>query len=402
MSDSHFTTIQMSGEDKKPEPKKWAPLALGFRPFFLLGIWFAVLLMIASLAVFAAGIGPYNYFTPSLWHGHEMVFGYATAVIAGFLLTAARNWTGLPTPSGTSLALLVLLWLAPRLLSAMPFLPAAAFALLDMLFLPVLAVVLGRVILKAKQAHNYPVPLLLLLLSLCNMGVHLDVLGFAEAAAAPVMQVAVIIIIALIVLIAGRVVPFFMQGPIGRRPADHKLIERMALPSVLLVAVAVVIANPWLSMMAALIAALVHGIRLYIWFDRAILAHPMLWVLHAGYAWLVAGFLIYGVAVFMDMAIMQALHAWTVGAIGLFTLGMMARVALGHTGRRIESLPWVVPAFMLLFLATCMRVILPLISPHLLNIAVPISAAFWIAAFMIIGIRYSAILLRARLDGKPG
>jgi len=400
MSDSRFSTNRTTDADKAPE--QWAPLALGFRPFFLLSICFAVILMLVSLAVFATGFGGTVYFTPSLWHGHEMVFGYATAVIAGFLLTAVRNWTGLPTPTGRSLAVLVLLWLAPRLLSVVPLLPAAAFALLDILFLPVLAVVLGRVILQAKQTRNYPVPLLILLLGLCNAGVHLDMLGLAEGLAGQSIQVAVITMVALVVLVAGRVVPFFMQGAIGKSPVSYKWIERAALPSVLLLAGAVLIANPWLSMISALLAALVHSIRLIGWFDRAILKQPMLWVLHAGYLWLIAGFLIYAVAVFVDMAMMQAIHAWTVGAIGLFTLGMMARVALGHTGRPIEPLPGVVAAFVLLFVAAFARVVLPLISVQLLNFALMISAISWIAAFLIIAVRYAFILLRPRVDGKPG
>ncbi|PIP01988.1 MAG: hypothetical protein COW18_08995 [Zetaproteobacteria bacterium CG12_big_fil_rev_8_21_14_0_65_54_13] len=400
MSDNRSSAARIAGADKTPE--QWAPLTLGFRPFFLLSICFAVLLMLASLAFFATGFGGTVYFTPSLWHGHEMVFGYATAVIAGFLLTAVRNWTGLPTPSGRPLALLVLLWLAPRLLSVVPLLPATAFALLDILFLPVLAVVLGRVILQVKQAHNYPVPLLVLLLGLCNAGVHLDMLGFAEGLAGQSMQVAVITMLALVVVVAGRVVPFFMQGAIGRRPVSYQWIERMALPSVLLLAVAVLIANPWLTMVSALLAALIHSIRLIGWFDRAIFRQPMLWVLHAGYLWLIAGFLIYAVAVFIDMAMMQAIHAWTVGAIGMFTLGMMARVALGHTGRPIEPLPGVVAAFVLLFVAAFARVVLPLISVQLLNAALMISAVSWIAAFLIIAMRYVFILLRPRADGKPG
>ncbi|OIO74408.1 MAG: hypothetical protein AUJ57_02280 [Zetaproteobacteria bacterium CG1_02_53_45] len=392
----------MAGEERKPEPDKWAPLALGFRPFFLLGIWFAVLLMLISLGGFASGIWHYNYFELPLWHAHEMVFGYATAVIAGFLLTSVRNWTGLPTPSGKALALLALLWLAPRLLSALPLLPPPLFALLDMLFLPVLAVVLARPLLQARQPHNYPVPLLLLLLALCNTGVHLDVLGLLEGVSKPAMQIAVCLIVALVVMIAGRVVPFFMQRSIGSRPAGNKWIETLALPSVLLVAITIAAATPWLMIIATLLAAVVQTVRLIGWFDRGLLREPMLWVLHVGYAWLIAGFLLYALAVLVDLPTVQAVHAWTVGGIGMFTLGMMARVALGHTGRNIVALSWIPAAFILLFIAALARVLLPIIRPELLDMSVHISATCWIIAFIIIGIRYSSILMRARADGQPG
>ena len=402
MAGSGFTEIQITTEESKPEPKQWAPLALGFRPFFLLAIWFAVLLMLASLGGFATGIWHYNYFDLPLWHAHEMVFGYAVAVIAGFLLTSVRNWTGLPTPSGTSLLLLALLWLTPRLLSAVPFLPGVGFALLDLLFLPVLAVVIGRPILKSKQAHNYPIPVLLILLGLCNAVVHLEVLALLEAVSSQALQIAVVIIIALIAVIAGRVVPFFMQRSIGARPSAHKLIEKLALPSVLLVAVTIAIDNPWLIINATLLAAVIHGLRLISWFDRAVLKEPMLWILHVGYAWLVVGFLIYAIALLMDLPTMHAIHAWTLGGIGMFTLGMMTRVALGHTGRTIQALAWIPAAFILMFIATLMRVILPMIKLELLDMSVHISATCWIIAFIIIGIRYSSILMRARVDGKPG
>jgi len=350
MSGKGFTTIQISKNDNLPPPQQWAPLALGFRPFFLLGIWFAAVIIALSLTGFTTGTWHYNYFDLPLWHAHEMVFGYATAVIAGFLLTSVRNWTGLATPSGLSLALLALLWLTPRFFSALTFIPPSAFAMLDLLFLPILAVVLGHLIFKAEQSRNYPIPIILLLLALCNAAVHLEVLELVKDVATQAMEIAVCLIMALVALIAGRVIPFFMKGGIGIKPEENRRIEQLALPSVLLVAITIAIGHAWLICISALFAALIHAVRLFYWFDRAVLREPMLWVLHAGYAWLVAGFFIYGLAVILDLASIHAIHAWTVGGIGMFTLGMMSRVALGHTGRKIEALPWIPTAFILYLL----------------------------------------------------
>jgi len=383
-------------------PSAWAPLALGFRPFFLLGTYFAILLMLGSLAGFVADLRLPGYFPLSIWHAHEMVFGYAVAVITGFLLTSVRNWTGLDTPSGRILALLALLWLAPRLLCFLTVLPPPVFALLDMSFLPVLAVVLGRLILKAGQTHNYPIPLLLLLLSLCNAAVHLDALGLASDLFSPAMQIAVVMILALIVVIAGRVLPFFMQGAIGVRPEASPLIERLALPSVLLFALALASAQDWLIVSCALFAGLIHGWRLLGWVRGAVLKQPILWVLHAGYAWLAAGFLLYALAELAGLPTAHAIHAWTLGAIGMFTTGMMARVALGHTGRKIEALPWIPAAFVLVFLAAVIRVALPSLLPAFMEEAVLLSAILWILAFCMIALRYTSILLKVRVDGKPG
>lgn len=402
MSDNIAVTVQIASQDAPPGPGKWAPLALGFRPFFLLGIWFAVLLMLVSLGGFAADIKAPNYFDLPLWHAHEMIFGYASAVIAGFLLTSVRNWTHLPTPSGTPLAWLALLWLTPRLLSFITILPPEVFALLDLLFLPLLAIILGRLLVQARQPHNYPIPLLLLLLGLCNAAVHLEVLGLLRDASAQAMQIAVMTIIALIAVVAGRVLPFFMQRGINARPDSYQAIEAMALPSILLFAGSIALGQAWLSITTAMLASVVHGIRLGGWFDRQILREPMLWVLHAAYGWLVAGFLLYALSIAMHSPVVQAIHAWTLGAIGMFTLGMMARVALGHTGRNIEAPPWIPAAFTLIFLASLIRVMFPLFNPGLLEVAVISSAALWMLAFSMTGLRYTFILLHARVDGTAG
>lgn len=402
MSDNAPESIQIASQGEPTALHKWAPLELGFRPFFLLAIWFSVVLMFVSVCGFILDIQLPNYFDIRLWHAHEMVFGYAVAVISGFLLTSVRNWTGLATPSGMSLGLLVLLWLTPRIFSFLTVLPPTVFVLLDGLFLPVLAVVLGRLLIQAKQAHNFPIPLLLFLLALCNGAVHLEMLGFVKDVSSQAMQIAVLTIVALIVVVAGRVVPFFMQRAISLRPVTHDAIEKFALPSVLLLAVAIGFDHPWLTSGAALLAAVIHGLRLYSWFDRAILKQPMLWVLHAGYAWVVAGLLLYGVAVLVDMPAALAVHVWTLGGIGMFTVGMMARVALGHTGRNIEVLSWMPLAFTLTLLATLARVVLPMAYPSMLDVSIVLSATCWIIAFVIVGLRYTSILLRARIDGKPG
>jgi len=395
-------SIPISKQAEPSGTNKWAPLALGFRPFFLLAIWFSVLMMLVSVGGFIADIQLPNYFDLRLWHAHEMVFGYAVAVISGFLLTSVRNWTGLATPSGMSLACLVLLWFAPRVLSFLTLLPPTVFALLDGMFLPVLAIVLARPLLQAKQAHNYPIPLLILLLALCNAAVHLELLGFVMDVAAQAIQIAVLTIVALMVVVAGRVVPFFMQRAINVRPAADKTIERLALPSVLLFAAAIGFGQAGLIIVTALLASIIHGARLFSWFDAAILRQPMLWVLHVGYAWMIVGFLLYAAAVLWSMPVAHAVHTWTLGAIGMFTLGMMARVALGHTGRNIEALSGMLLAFALIFASTLIRVALPMLEPSMLDVSIALSAPCWIIAFVIVGVRYSSILLHARVDGKPG
>ena len=248
-------------------------------------------------------------------------------------------------------------------------------------------------------------------LALCNAGVHLEMFGIVTDIANQSILIAVCLIMGLISVIAGRVVPFFMQSAIGIRPASRALIERLALPSILVFAASLATASPSVTnhlapnhsaaIACALFAGVVHAVRLFSWFDVAVFKQPMLWVLHAGYAWLVAGFILYALAEGFGWPVTHVIHAWTIGGIGMFTLGMMALVALGHTGRPVLALPGIPAAFALVGVAALARVILPLTDPALFDVSLRISASCWIIAFLWMGIRYSSILMLARADKKP-
>jgi uncharacterized protein involved in response to NO len=385
------------------EQPRWAPLALGFRPFFFVAGWIAVLLMLVFLGGYSTQDWQGNYFELRLWHAHEMLFGFTVAVIAGFLLTATRNWTGLATPTGKTLGVLVGLWLAPRLLSAVPLIPAPLFAVIDMLFLPALAFALAGVLRKAGQSRNYIMPAILLLMSAVNMVIHLEILGIVEDIAGLATQLMLHLVVALIVLMAGRVVPFFIGSAVGSRPETLPLIERYALASAFLFAVTELLAlDTWLSAVVAMAVAILHALRLKSWYQPGLWQQPMLWVLYLAYGWLVIGFFLHSLADLMLIDRIQAVHAFTVGAIGTITMGMMARVSLGHSGRRVQALPWMVAAFILVLTAAFVRVVLPLLWPDHMDLFIYAAGACWICAFMIFGIRYSAILMRPRVDGQPG
>jgi uncharacterized protein involved in response to NO len=382
---------------------RWSPLALGFRPFFLAAGWIAVLLMLLFLGGYEAQDWRGYYDDLRLWHAHEMLFGFSVAVIAGFLLTAARNWTGLPTPAGRMLGLLLGLWLAPRLLTLAPPIPAPLFAAIDMFFLPALAFALARVLHRAGQSRNYILPAILLMMSMANLAIHMEILGFVEDVARPALQLMLNLVVALIVLMAGRVVPFFIGSAIGSRPETSPLIERLALASVFVFASAELLApDTWPSAIVALLVGILHGLRLKSWYQPGLWRQPMLWVLYLGYGWLVIGFFLHAFADLLIIARVQAMHAFTVGAIGTIAIGMMARVSLGHSGRRVQALPWMTTAFIMVLAAAFVRVVMPLLWPDQLDVFIHAAGACWIAAFTVFGMRYSLILLRARADGRPG
>ena len=383
-------------------PAGFVPFALGFRPFFLAAGLFAVVLLGLWLAILQGGfaIGP---LAPAVWHGHEMLFGFTVAVIAGFLLTAAQNWTGIRTPSGAPLAALFLLWLAGRLGFLVPGLPPGLVGLVDLAFLPVLALVLASPIIQANQLKNYPFPVMLLMLAVANALVHLEALGWTATASLG-LHLATYVVVAMMAVMGGRVVPSFTDNKLGTRARRWKTLE-ILVPVVTLGALAAALIVPYamVTVLLAAIAAAVHAIRLAGWYTNKFWSVPLLWILHLGYAWIVLGFVLLALsAAGVTAAADSALHAFTAGGIGVLTLGMMARVSLGHTGRLLEAPPVMRYAFVAANLAALVRVALPLFFPTAYAQGMTVSGLFWVAAFGLFVVVYAPMLLRPRVDGKAG
>lgn len=392
-----------SSTEIPPKPAGTALFALGFRPFFLAAGIYAVLMMALWLAMLLGHLTP-GALPPPVWHGHEMLFGFAAAVIAGFLLTAAQNWTGIPMPSGRPLALLFILWLAGRLGFLIPGLPAGLVALLDLAFLPALAVALALPIHRAKQLHNYPFPVLLLVLATANAVVHLAALGWIGASPTLGLHLAAYAVVTMIVLMGGRVIPSFTDNKLRTRARRWKVIE-LGAPIATLAALAAALVAPVgiVTALLAAIAAAVHAVRLAGWYTSRFWSVPLLWILHLGYAWIALGFALLALsAAGMAAATGPALHAFTVGGIGVLTLGMMARVSLGHTGRLLEPPRVMTLAFMAINLAALLRVVLPLFFPALHLPAMTAAGLAWMGAFGVFAAVYAPMLLRPRVDGRPG
>jgi uncharacterized protein involved in response to NO len=381
----------------------WAPFALGFRPFFLAAGVYAVLLMALWVLVLRGSLD-LGGLSPFIWHGHEMVFGFTVSVIAGFLLTAAQNWTGIRTPSGTPLAMLFLLWVAGRVSFLVPGLPAWLVATVDLAFLPALALALALPILRARQLHNFPFPIMLLVLTAANALVHAEALGWTSGTARPGLHLAVYVVVTMIVIMGGRVIPSFTDNKLRTRARRWKTIERL-VPVATLGALGSALIAPDSTVTACLaaLAAVVHAIRLAGWFTSKFWSVPLLWILHLGYAWVVFGFALLALsAAGLSTPSVNALHAFTAGAIGALTLGMMARVSLGHTGRMLEPAPVMTRAFVLINLAALIRVTLPLFFPGVYLQIMTVAGLAWVAAFGLFVAVYAPMLLRPRVDGKPG
>jgi uncharacterized protein involved in response to NO len=379
--------------------------ALGFRAFFIMAGLAALILIVFWNALFNGTLTTVHYFPDSYWHAHEMLLGYSVAVIAGFLLTAVKNWTGKPTITGDQLATLCLLWLYGRIL---PFyaglLPDTLIALVDFAFVPALAYQVSKPIIEAKQYKNLFFIGLLMLLAIGNGLIHAEILGLQENSAAAGIQLVVATIIILILIIAGRVFPFFTERGIpGTLIIKNPILDNASVASAVIVfALQIVGVSGTLLALAASITVAVNIARLSGWYVQRIRYVPLLWVLYLGYVWIILGFFLTVLAAYQVVLPSLALHAFTLGGIGVLTLGMMARVSLGHTGRALKATNAIAIAFILINVAALFRVLLPIAMPIWYETLIYISTLSWLAAFSLFIFVYSPILASARIDGQDG
>lgn len=378
-------------------------LALGFRPFFLSAGVLAFAALPLWLAVLRGWLPGDPYYGGTTWHAHTMLFGYGTAVIAGFLLTATRNWTGMSTASGAELGALVGLWLAGQLAPWLP-IPGALIAVLDLAFPLVLALSLFKPLWLGPNPVNRVFLGLLVAMSGASLLVHLQALRITQATALMGDKLMLDLILVTLLIVAGRIMPFFTRSSIpGAKPRIRSWVEGLTfgLAGLWVLSDATSHGSP-LTGVLALALGCVQVLRLAGWHHPRVWSDPMLWVLYSGYLWLILGLALTGLAHLGLTAPFPALHALTVGTIGVFTLGMMSRVTLGHTGRTIAAHPVMVAAFGLLNLAALVRVLAPLLWPGLLGDLLLVSGALWTLAFGLFLWIHGPMLIRPRADGRPG
>lgn len=381
-------------------------LALGFRPFFLAAALWAGLGMLLWVGILAGKVPAPAHYGPTAWHAHELLFGYVGAVIAGFLLTAVRNWTGIDTPTGWSLGALALLWLAGRMA---PFLalPDTLIALVDLAFFPALAAALWRPIWRGRNRVNRVFLVLLAAMTLASALVHAQALGLIQGGATRGNRLMLDLILLTLLLVAGRVMPFFTERAVaGAKPIVRPWVERLTFVLAAALLGANLAAPGSLGSLGSGAIALglgaVQAVRLAGWHHPGAWRIPILAVLHAGYLWLIAGYLLGGLAGLGLLPAFPALHALTAGAIAVMTLGMMARVTLGHTGREMRSSALTNLAFVLVNAAALTRVVTPLVLPAAYGATLMVSGALWILAFGLFLWVHAPMLVRPRVDGHPG
>lgn len=382
---------------------------LGFRPFFLLGALFAVILVALWLWIyrFQLVLPSAAQLPASSWHAHEMVFGYTLAVATGFLLTAVRNWTGVQTLHGPPLMLLALLWLLARLMPLVDH-PQALMAMMvfDLGFNVLLCLAILIPIVKVRQWQHIGIWSKLVFVLLGNVLFYLGLFNLLDNGIRYGLYTGLYIFLSLILVMGRRVIPFFIEKGVGYPVTltNRRWLDLTSLVLMLIFVIAeVFIVSPMLAAITAAALFVLHTLRLAGWYTHGIWQKPLLWVLYLGYAWIVIGFAMKAVALVIDINPMLAVHAFTYGGIGLTTLGMMARITLGHTGRDVFTPPAILlPVFLLLLAGGVVRVFLPIIWPADYAMWVFASLVLWILAFGLFIPVYAPMLIKPRIDGRYG
>jgi uncharacterized protein involved in response to NO len=392
--------------DTQSSPR-FVPFAYGFRPFFLIALAYAALAIVAWLGIRATESLPLPTLPPQLWHAHEMLFGFIGAAIAGFLLTAVPSWTGARGFAGWPLAALFGVWLAGRVaLASATHLPVGVLAAVELLFLPCLAAFIAPPILRSLNRNTFVLGVLALLWF--ADAVYLCAFAQGDAfLATRALYGGIDLVLILITIIGGRIVPAFTANALRSRGQPVAMRSYPWLEAIVIGAmVAFAVVDVFLQSAIALaivagVAAIAHAIRLGGWQGRRTFAQPIVWILHAGYAWLPIGlalrslYLLWG----FDWAA-RWLHALTMGAASTMIVAVITRASLGHTGRPLKVERSVAIAYGMILLATLVRVFGGVVLPY--EASIWIAGIVWLGAFGLLLATYAPILVLPRADQRAG
>ncbi|MFV0296729.1 MAG: NnrS family protein [Hyphomicrobiaceae bacterium] len=376
-----------------------ALVSFGFRPFFLFGAVWAALAVAIFVLAFEGYIELPSVFAPVIWHQHEMIFGYVPAIIAGFLLTAVPNWTGRLPIVGPGLGILFAVWIAGRLaVFCSIFIGPWIAAAIDLAFLALLAAVIGREVVAARDARNMKVLVIVGLLFMANLTFHYEaIVGSWQGMSS---RLGISLEILLICLIGGRIVPSFTRNWLAKRNSTILPVPFGRLDGTVMVITAAALAiwtfrpEDHLTILAAAIAAAANTLRLSRWAGHRTGDEPLVLVLHVAFAFVPLGFALVALAGLAPGLLLPsgAIHAWTAGAIGMMTLAVMTRASLGHTGRPLTATPQITFVYIAVFASAVARIALAF--GILQEVMIAISAIAWVLGFVGFAAIYAPLLLR--------
>ncbi len=327
---------------------------------------------------------------PHLWHAHEMIFGYATAALGGFFLTAVPNWTGARTAARLFIVVAAVVWLAGRL--AIWFagqLPPVLVAAVDLAFLPLLGVKIALMLIKRPKPQNIAFLVFLSLVWAGDLLVHLEWMGLTEETLDTGLRTGLLALCLMIAVLGGRVTPGFTRNALKRAGVAEDALPRTRRP--VDIAATVLIALVPLALLAGLPSAITGGLavaggalqilRIAFWAPLRTLGQPILWALHLGMAMLGLGLILWGASQLGRGSEVAALHVLGIGAVGGMTLAVMSRAVLGHSGRDLVAPGAVAVAYGLIALAAALRWLGSTVSGPAYMPVVLVTGAIWILAF---------------------
>ena len=334
------------------------------------------------------------------WHAHEMIFGFAATVITGFALTAVRSWTGLDTPTGAALMLLVVLWFAGRLGPLLsPYL-----AILDVLFLPTIAIVIGKLITQRKMTRNLFLPFILSVLGMLNGLFYLTAYGRINIDANSILIVSLFLIVMIEIMIGGRVIPSFTANAIvGLHQFRNKHFSTWVLIcSASAFLLWIFARDSWITALVCILAGLLQLLLQWGWRPLATISKPIVWILHAAYLWIPLGFIFLGLSSLGLLSIYVALHAFGIGATGGLIIGMITRTAMGHTGRQLRAGMIETTCYGLVQVTAIIWMLAHLTTGVWFQITIGLAGVCWCLAFGLYIYKYLPWLIKPRLDGQAG
>jgi uncharacterized protein involved in response to NO len=389
--------------DRKIEDKVPPLLRLAFRPFFLLGSLYSIIAVV--IWVYAFGHGqPSGLSVPALWwHVHEMFFGFAMAIVVGFLLTAVQNWTGIKGTNNRWLGALVLLWLLPRVLFWTST-PVWLVSIVESLFLAASAYAVGYRVIKSKKWKNIIFVGFFILAIIANFASYATIKGMPPFPSSAVWQAMIWWFVLLLSVMGARVIPFFTARKFNFEKAPTLIwLDVFAnLPLLLLFILSFFpIASAQLAAPLMIIAGLAQLVRMARWKPQLTLSEPLVWSLHAAYLCIPLGLIVTGISSdpFLDHSI---IHLFAIGSVAGLILAMITRVTMGHTGHEIYKGPRMWPAFLILFCGALIRSFGVAFFPEHMTILVSITALCWTVSFGLFLFYFAPMLCKPRVDGNPG
>jgi len=404
---SESSQIPTLGDESTPD--RGIPLLSGgLRPFFLAAGFYATFGVAWWVGLLWGRLSLPTAWPAIWWHGHEMVFGFGTAAVSGFLLTAVPQWTASRPLSGAPLGLLFLLWACGRAAFLVGPTPMAV-SLVDLAYLPALIVVVTLPMLRGGKRKNLVFPLLLTAMWIGNLLCHLEVHAWIQGHMQRGLHLGAYGLVGMVAIVAGRIVPGFTRNALLRRgevleiQSSEPLEWAAKISLFIALAAAVLGADARLQGTTALISASLFALRMRHWRSLHTLREPIVWILHAGHGFLVLALLCKGIADLTDLfPATTAFHAFTAGTVGTMVIGVMSRAGLGHTGRPLVVRRAITVAYCLVVVGALTRIFGAFFAAELYRESLLVGGVVWSAGYAIFTWVYLPILIAPRADGRPG